>query len=281
MLCVPKGGFNDILNQINICYQYSIKHDRTLLIDCSKNYIFDFSKFFTLTERNVICDNATVRKILKSIRKEKKSIYPQVLQDAILDYKSEYKDGCFRYRDTPLRTLHNPKNIEDIDNYDLIVHDACGGGKDSYQIINILQIKKNILSLIKKYFDRIEKPYLSIHVRNTDIKTDYVNLFKKNEDIIYKYKNVFLSTDSIEVLNFFREKYADKKMFYFTKLKEKNKPLHYEINKKNPIFFDALRDLFLLVNGDDLIVELKKYCGGFTRLVHHLHTEKKTFRIKH
>lgn len=282
ILCVPRGGFNDILNQINVCYQYAIKHDRVLLIDCSKNYIFDFSIFFTLTDSNIIYDNATISNILESIRTEKKSIYPQVLEDVILDYQSEYKDGCMRYRDIALCTLRNPKNIKQINNYDLIVHDSSGGGENISEIIDILQIKEGILILIKEYLDRIEKPYLSIHVRNTDIKTDYVNLFKKNKDIIDKYKNIFLSTDSIEVLNFFSNRYNHKNVFSFTKLREDNSPLHNRINKKTPLFFDALRDLVLLIYGDDLIVELEQYCGGFTKLIHRFHksSQKKTFKIE-
>ena len=47
VLCIPSGGFNDELSQMELCYKYCQFFNRTLLIDTFKsNYNISFDEYF-------------------------------------------------------------------------------------------------------------------------------------------------------------------------------------------------------------------------------------------
>lgn len=66
----------------------------------------------------------------------------------------------------------------------------------------------NIKPLLKDYcklkYFQMPKNYISIQVRNTDLKCDYKSILKNHYNLL-KTNNVYLATDSLEVLNYFRE----------------------------------------------------------------------------
>ena len=47
LLCRPQGGLNDTLCQIELCWRYAARFNRTLIIDARKSGLHaDFSEFF-------------------------------------------------------------------------------------------------------------------------------------------------------------------------------------------------------------------------------------------
>ena len=85
---------------------------------------------------------------------------------------------------------------------DLLLYNTGGGGNISNDLLRLLTINDWIVKEFAKRYNTITKPYTSIHVRNTDYKTDYVSFYNKNKERIDK-ADIFLATDSKDALDYF------------------------------------------------------------------------------
>ena len=99
----------------------------------------------------------------------------------------------------------------------------------------------------------LPKDYISVHVRNTDYKSDYKSFYQINKKN-FENKNIFFATDDFEALEFFQNcsKKDNFKLFHFANIpKIKCHAMH--INNKNlkpkEILHDCIADFFLLCLG--------------------------------
>lgn len=89
LLCIPHGGMNDTLCQIEFCWQYALKYSRRLIINTQKSGLMgDFSDFFETIEKNL--------DIIPAIRQElydelnTLTCYPNEIQVRLNIYESRF-----------------------------------------------------------------------------------------------------------------------------------------------------------------------------------------------
>lgn len=95
LLCRPLGGLNDILCQINYCYNYCIKFNRILLIDTSflyehNSFSCSFDKYFDFIKKVKIQIITNKEQIYDIIGDNNKSVYPSLLKNSIFNYEITY-----------------------------------------------------------------------------------------------------------------------------------------------------------------------------------------------
>lgn len=276
LLCRPLGGLNDVLCQINYCYNYCIKFNRTLLIDTTfiyehNSFSDSFDKYFDFIKKvkiHIITNKEQIYNIIIDINK---TIYPTSLKNQILNYQITF--------DESLNILEQFKSNEEnlylkkiFFHEDIVVHHSFGGGIESHKIINLMKINKSIAYEFKQIYLQIKKPYIGIHIRNTDMTSDYKKFLEKNFYLINSYENLLLATDSIESKKYFYDMFKDKQIFNYSKVLETNEPLHTQSKNKHLSFTNTLIDLLLLVYSEKLIISTET--SGFANLASYIHNNK-------
>ena len=260
----PQGGLNDTLSNITRCLEYCIKNKRILLVNGMKStYQINFSDYFDMvSNENIIFDTEIIKKICSNTSY---SIYPNELQDKMNDilenqiifsYGKNNNKTVYRYNNMILE-LFNKEVSEDI-----IIFTCCGNG-DGYTLFKQLTFKKSILDICNERYNRLNKPYLGIQIRNTDYTCDYIQFFIDNETLIKSYSEIYIATDDINVLQFFREKGLEIKNFT-TFPTHKYPALHYSNFNPHIIFIDMICDIYIMSLSDKLISPSK---GGFIKLI--------------
>ncbi len=267
LLCRPMGGFNDCLNRIYYCLNYCKKFNRILMIDMKYNngYSINFSDYFFIDDTNIIYDSIVIQKI---ITENKSTIYPNEITN-LYNYKLGYDNNWFYLLED--KKIYTEINLNIEYDEDIVLYNNCGGGTQSLEIFKIIKLKRFIIDEFFNRYNQIPKPYVSIHIRNTDYKLDYDNFYKTNYDKFIN-KNIFLASDSKIVLDYFNN--SNIAYYNFTTLSEKNQPIHskYTNNDKNIVFIDTICDLLLLALGETFILPVKYY--GYTNLAYNLFNNK-------
>jgi hypothetical protein len=275
LLCRPLGGLNDVLCQITNCYNYCKRTSRTLLLDTEFDTFFlrSFDTYFLFNDQieiKIIYNTMQIRTIIENIiYKKDLTIYPEYIKDKIYNYAVEWKHDGRYFKNTDIKTKIDLK----LDyKEDLILYHSEGGGEGSLQIIKYLKLNSDIKDEFTLRYNQVTKPYLSIHIRNTDYKTDYISIYNDNIDLI-NLSNIFLATDSQDVKNFFSEKNI--KLKNFVNLPNNNLPIHNRYNNldRHKVMIDTICDLLILALGDKFILPKKYY--GFTKLAYNLFNNKK------
>lgn len=270
LLCRPLGGLNDLLCQVYNCYGYCLRNNRTLMIDTEYNSFFrkSFDEYFTFNDKIVIPIIYNSTEIKNIIENNNFTTFPEYIKDKVFNYKVHWVISDRFIVGTDIK----PKiDLNKVYDEDLILYHSEGGGEGSLEIMKYLKINHNIINEFYLRYNQITKPYVSLHIRNTDYQTNYIELYLKNKDKLVD-KNIFLATDSLEVQNFFKNE--NLKIFIFTKLPEKNIPIHDYYNgiDKHAVMVDTLCDLLILSLADSFILPDKYY--GFTKLAYNLFSNK-------
>lgn len=272
VLCRPRGGLNDTLCQISRCYEYCKRYERILLIDTHYGNFINapFEDIFTFSDSDVIGDEQQIRNVLSDASL---SVCPKELKCNFYNCDRPYRDNNNDIA-VKIKSGTDTVGIARVSGYlnsvrteDIIIDCTDGGGKLSFKILCMLTLHKSIIDYIVDKYNMIKKPYVSIHIRNTDYKMDYVSFYNNNKNNMIG-KNIFLATDSTDVKTYFLAQ--DILFFNFAHLNNNNKPLH---NVNNPhATIDTMCDLILLALGDEFILPPKRH--GFTNLAYYLFQNK-------
>lgn len=247
IICRPECGLNDMLNQIEIAYQYGLATNRTVIVDTShvssKHFRDNFGHYFDSVDKNLVLDSDHVKNKLNEL-----SVFPYFLTGRLNDYDVEYSDSFNRWVDTKFKF---PIAVDFSKNYNesIVVHQQFGGGIQSLDALKKLKLKPWLLEKLKERFNEIPGPYIGVHVRNTDIKSDYKNVIEN-----LKSKNcdrIFVATDSIVALQEFKEAFGDK-VYSFSVLLQNTQPLHYLNSNSRERNTDSILDLLMLALSKEL-----------------------------
>lgn len=272
LLCRPFGGLNDSLCQIMNCYNYCYKYDRCLLIDTKYNNFMNssFSDYFTFTDNIKIPIIYNYDEIYNLVNNNNFSTFPTFLKDKLFSYKWRWCKGNYALGHVIDEDLYINAELNKIYDEDIILYNRDGGGISSFELLKLIKINKYIIDEFKLRYEKIPKPYISIHIRNTDYKLDYEKFYNDNKLIIDN-NTIFLATDSNLTLDFFNK--LNIKIFSFIKvLNDKNIPLHHLHDNSKQLMIDTLCDLVMLALGDKFI--LPPNCYGFTNLAKQLFNNK-------
>jgi len=271
VLCRPHGGLNDMLNQIEKCYQYCKKYNRKLFVDGSiGGFLDDFAHYFIPA-----CNDMSFDKI--DFLEPPFDVFPGCLCDELYDYElyrtKESRVYCTGKYGTPV-TFDFEKNYEE----QILVHAQEGGGYLGIYAFAKIFLKEDIKIHIKNIIEELKKQsrggYDAIHVRNTDYRTDYKSYFAEIKDKLNKI--TVICTDDYET-----QLYA--KCFFGENVKTvtnipdlrsvAGKTLHYNSRiDRYKTNVDTLTDLFVLAYAEKLF--MAPLCVG-----HDVNSMGVTFRV--
>jgi hypothetical protein len=262
--CIPRGGFNDNLNIIQLAVNYCNKYNRILLVHSIYN--INITEYFEIPYNNVICD---LDKITNICCKNHFTIYPYIFNSKIVDIVNndinfEYSKSGFKYKDT-FMNLPSSDVSENI-----IIFVKCGGG-NGYPLFKDLIFKPKIKQIISDRYKTLKKPYLSIQIRNTDYKCDYKLLYENNMDEIHSAIEIYIATDDKKALDFFVSKGLPIKNFTTFPVASEYHNLHYSRLEPHIKFIDMLSDIYICGMSDNLI---SSSIGGFIRLIRNCNQNK-------
>ena len=288
LLFVP-GGLNDILATLDRILKYCKRNNRILLFDMKNTlYNINFANYFDIDDKYIIYDSYEIKNIIFFINNV--TLYPTNLNANIKDiselfynfYKGkkktqhdEHNTNIFKYNKGKFSingvTLNLPS--KEIKN-DIIIYATGGGGHIGFNIFKSIILKNNIKSHIKENMSLLPKNYLSIQVRNTDLKCNLELLYNQNKDIIHSYDYIYLSTDHKQSIDFLKSKNLN--VFCFNTFPETGrKELHYSNIDPDIKIKDVFTDIFIVTNSKLLLSNSK---GGFIYLLRKCNSkEKKQF----
>jgi tetratricopeptide (TPR) repeat protein len=275
LLCRPIGGLNDTLCQIEKCWRYAEKYSRSLIIDTLKSGLLaEFSEFFSArTSLTKVYFRLTEAQLcmLNTL-----TCFPHSVQGKIKTYFSVYSKDSGNYIDretSTILTFDFNKNYDEI----VLVHEQCGGGNLSFNLLNRVSISEKIRPIILEKIQELDHDYLAIHVRNTDYQTKFEDLFK---DIYPKVsdKSLLVCSDDAEVISRAKSFFTSSKILISSHpTQTEKKPLHHstthhddEQRKKATI--NSIIDLIALGRSTELYFSnvTAGHPSGFSRLAMHL-----------
>lgn len=270
---IVTSGINDIFVVINKALLYCNKHKRTLLVNGLKSvYKINFSDYFNLTNKNVIFD---MNKINEICNNKNYTIYPEALNskmnevlNSTITFNYSGKEGIFCYNGINL-TLPEDNREENI-----IIYNECLGG-NGYTIFKELVFKPHMKEICLKRYNKLQKPYLCIQIRNTDYKCDYISYFNTHENEIRLYKEIYIATDDKKVVDFYREKGLS--IQNFTTFSTNDKFLNLHQSNVNPYnkFIDLFSDIYIAGMSDKLMSNSR---GGFINLLRDINNNKNNLK---
>lgn len=255
---VTFGGLNDTLNQIMFAYEYCLSNKRLLVINTLHSRLErDIQEYFDM-ENNVIYKNSLQKFIYLSKTLTK---FPNFDLDG-LSISFDFKQKKILYNNQIFNVDLKTKYCENI-----IVYGNQGlSGLKTKNFFELFNIKKDIIDTLKKRHESLPKNYISVHIRNTDYKSNVPDFVEKYKSI-FKNKNIFLATDNKDSQNYFiRNTQAN--IFTFTNLPEYDVNVANGIHKcktinKDQVNKDSIIDLILLSLGNKIYVSCEK--SGFSK----------------
>jgi hypothetical protein len=243
IICKPAGGMIDILSLISMCLKYAIKFNRILIIDTRKSLHFNdnFNKYFLYNNKNILDMNIDIDTVYISIKNQ--SLYPN---GSIIDY---INFNPFIHRSTNKTIDFNIDYKVDIILYS---DNRINLDRDIIHIFQNFIINPIIVSIFRERFNLLPKNYISIHIRNTDYKSN-INEFITEYYNKLKDKPIFLASDDINVIKIFKDKFN---IYSFTELKElnNNRALHFIVRDKEEhekFNIDTVVDFLLLASSKE------------------------------
>lgn len=256
--CVIPTGLNDLLTQLNICTEYAIKYNRSIILKTS---------CYKCSKLNDIIDYSSFPVPLFTESKLKEITYTQ----KIPPYPEEDKN------------IHEFVNIkfDKSKNYSkdiLLIHASAGAGLVSIDILKKIKFTPSFLNIFYEQFKLLPPIYDAIHFRETDRANNYnnINAFKIsiNQFIESSKNNVYIASDSKLFLEDINLKYPNKiikskSLDSITKTKYFN--FHNIFGDKDEnMLINAFIDLLILGKANNLKISE----GGYTLLAQSLWFEK-------
>ena len=168
LLCRPRGGLNDTLNQIEKCWQYCFKFNRTLIIDSTFSALNpNFLIFFNFIDYSVkvIFELVNFKDNLNNL-----TCYPKFLNKNINEYTAEYCIEKFNFVESTSKKVLS-FDFNSIYTEDLLIHEQCGGGNLSFSFLERITLSKQLKSILIYQIHKLPIEYHAVHIRNTDYKT--------------------------------------------------------------------------------------------------------------
>ena len=276
LLCRPRGGMNDTLCQIQRCWDYAVRYQRILIIDTTCSGLHGpFSDFFELRRpRSWIELQLTSRRLADL---EPLSCQPEAIAHRIGQYRSAIEWS----RDHGIVLKGTRTQISFDFNQDhpeaVLVHEQGGGGQGSFDLLEQLRLASSIVAEITGTLERCPRPYVGIHVRNTDYRTDYISLF---EDLATELRGqrVLVCSDDAAVIQEARQHFwASELLVTSEPPHSQGEPLHHintfqDISVSHRLAHEALIDLLALGGSSSLHFRSHRAgeSSGFSLLAQHL-----------
>lgn len=270
IVCYPGGGITDMLTVINQCLVYAIKHNRLLLIDTTYKTSWFKHDIFTYIEFNHTNIYPTHPKELYKTFTEK-TVYPSIMRNNYDDLEHEYKNKEYYYK---CSTVSLCTNLTQPYHEDIVVYCNCGKAPgDLTQILSTIQFKDTILNPFLKRYLTLPQNYISVHIRNTDIKSD-VDAFLKINNSNFKERPIYLASDNKATIEKLKKIYINNVYNYANIPDNKGTNIHYNHAEipQNDFIIDCFVDILLLASSETYYYSNER--SGYSKFANTLYSDK-------
>jgi len=258
LLCRPRGGLNDVFTEIEQCWRYAEKFNRTLIIDTrnSEGLKDNFNTFFQVKSKYsaITCiDDKTINAL------DRMDTFPAIIENQLDNYISRWNKE--------IRAIVN-EGTSEVLTFDfqqdykesLLVHESFRSTDRmiSPACLKRLLFKSNFSKDILKRLNIISGlNYIAIHIRHSDYRTDYKEFFSHvySETIG---KNLLICTDNHQVFSEAILFFTESKVFNLGDMIDtKGKPRHMFKTNKNEsytLMVETMSDLIALSLAKKLLI---------------------------
>ncbi|MEN0000497.1 MAG: hypothetical protein AAF940_06395 [Pseudomonadota bacterium] len=206
LICMPRGGFNDTLCQIEKCWAYAERWNRKLYIDPELSGLFGF--LWDLFEEQPI-KTPNRKNLLVKERSEVLDIAPEgtLLRELLLAHhahstKEFANDDTGRHQKSQ-REYWQRQSFDFFKDHDdqFLLHMSYGGGTESRGFINRVRLRDDVAELIEARLAQLPEDYVSVHVRCTDMKSNYKHFIASLKESLTG-KNALVCSDNQLVVDY-------------------------------------------------------------------------------
>jgi hypothetical protein len=230
-----------------------------------KWFLEPIQKYISFRHPNIY--NGNYNEIIDELNKSN-SIFPYNCKNNLYNIDVKWKSrGVYAYNGEPLLIDIDKNYDEDI----LVCSNSVLVGKKYKTLFDSCFFNPIVTNV---YFERLHKlpnDYVSIHIRNTDHKTN-VDEFIEKYDSILKTNPFFIASDNKKTIDFFIEKYGSN-VYSFSNIPDLNgERIHNKKNYSEELIIDAFVDILLLASGKEYYFSYEK--SGYSKLCNFLFKNK-------
>jgi hypothetical protein len=283
LLCRPQGGLNDTLCQIENCWRYAERYGRTLIVDTKRSGGVQgvFSEFFQPKTKSTTLFFELSEDRLANLNGA--TCFPAEIRGRLNTYIAEYDyskfGNFFLDRETSVEiTFDFTKDYDET----LLVHEQCGGGTLSFDLLPKLIISDNLRPTILDRISHLNGEYYAVHVRNTDLRTSFKAFFSKILPEVEN-KSLLVCSDDAAVIAYAQRFFISSKILFSSEVPNtQGKSLHFDIysddRQRKKMAVDAIVDLIAMGRStklffSDATLEAGR-TSGFSLLAEHLWNNK-------
>lgn len=200
--CVPRGGLNDMLCQIQLCIDYAARFGAIVVVNGTRSGFRDqFSRYFSTLLPDpflILSDDYLSRRMLGN-----SDCIPAEVRGRAYSYDPHYThDSNFCDSLSGVRLTFDRQRRYSAK---LLIHEQCGGGANGYRVLERLKFTSSIRKEVLRRLQQLPTRYACIHIRHSDVSTDYMSLI----DLIaadLAGETVVVCTDSNDALAYARSR---------------------------------------------------------------------------
>lgn len=252
ILCLPRGGFNDIISVVWKCHEYARTHGRILVMDSRDSFLKDdLRSYFCVNSAHVYQGD-----LLSFYNKRFQDIFPSFFECEDGKLNSDVKPG-FRRELRGYAYQNQSTNISLTRDYtqQLIVYCNLGGGVFMAPFLRMCRLTDLLRNAFQERRKQLPMFYVGVHIRNTD-RASNVDEFIRF--CVQKLKNVpvFLASDNSQTIDRVRNQLQKQncQVFTFADIPPfQGKCIHYHHADVPTREFnlDLMVDFLLLVHAKD------------------------------
>lgn len=258
VLCRPRGGLNDALNQIAVCWDYAERFGRRLVVDASRSGLHaPLSDYFTA--RDPAADVVLHPTPADEEAFERLTARPPELAGRIGGYAAAWDDATECHRDVgaarvPVRFDRDRPHAES-----LLVHEQCGGGSDSLDALRRLRFTDPVAAIVRSRLAPLGGGYAGVHVRHTDDRVDAEGFLASLREPLAG-RRVLVCTDNPRVVDLARRMLAASEVLTATTLADvggmaRHAPAAFpDPASRRRANLDALVDLMALAHAETVLL---------------------------
>ncbi|MCG3267383.1 hypothetical protein [Yoonia sp. I 8.24] len=199
LLCRPRGGFNDVMVQIEKCRLYAIKFNRVLIIDTTRSGMkLPFQDVFTAQD-SFGCEVLGWTSEMIPAFDEATSVYPSEICHRVSSYATNWVPQHKYFVDTETgRELNFDAAIDHSEQ--VIVYEQAGGGPASFAALDRLSFVPKFARLITNNLRHLNANFDAVHIRHSDYKTDFATFLTRLRPVL-RGRQVLICSDSADAIS--------------------------------------------------------------------------------
>ena len=277
VICYPQGGWNDMMSRIWYCQEYCMKTKRKLIIDTTKNWFRDdIYHYVNFTLPNLLKPKNQSEFITSLYKTE--SVFPAEMKGLDNENIPPIIWKAPGHMETSTGIIVSTR-LDQLYKENVIVYADCGSSININPILCYTKFLPFVLNCVKERYESLPKGYSSVHIRNTDYKSDLDSFINKN-NFTFSNTALFVASDNYKTIDLFINKYGAYSFSNIPKVSEgsnihesqESQELRKSIENIREFNRDTIADFLLLAAGSTFYFSSKQ--SGFSRSIFYLNQER-------